>query len=78
MMRIYPVSWRKVVRALVKLGFKPIRQRGSHLILKRKDGKVTVVPIHSREEIGRGLLRRIAYDAGMTLHEFFEVVIKDP
>lgn len=77
-MRIYPVPWRKVVKALLKLGFKPVRQRGSHLILRREDGRVTVVPVHSREEIGRGLLRRIAHDAGMTLREFFRVIVEDP
>jgi predicted RNA binding protein YcfA (HicA-like mRNA interferase family) len=27
-----------------------VRQRGSHVILKRDDGRVTVVPIHRGEE----------------------------
>lgn len=76
--KIHPVSWRRVVRALVKLGFVPVRQRGSHLVLKREDGRVTVVPIHGGEEIGRGLLRKIAFDAGLSLEEFFGYVERDP
>jgi predicted RNA binding protein YcfA (HicA-like mRNA interferase family) len=58
----------------VRLGFKPVRQRGSHVILKREDGKVIVVPVHGGEEIGRGLLSKIIKDAGLTREEFLKLV----
>jgi predicted RNA binding protein YcfA (HicA-like mRNA interferase family) len=51
-----PVPARKVIKLLNKVGFQTIRQRGSHVILKHPDGRVTVVPIHPGEDIGRGLL----------------------
>jgi len=72
------VPARKVLRALRKLGFKIVRVRGSHVVLKREDGRLTVIPIHGGEDIGRGLLRKIAYDVGMSLKEFFEFIKKDP
>ena len=31
--RLPLLPWRKVVKVLVKAGFKPVRQKGSHLIL---------------------------------------------
>jgi predicted RNA binding protein YcfA (HicA-like mRNA interferase family) len=58
----------------VKAGFKPVRQRGSHVILKRDDGRVTVVPIHRGEEIGRGLLSKIIKDVGLTKEEFLKLL----
>jgi len=76
--KIHPVPARKVLRALRKLGFKIVRVRGSHVVLKREDGRLTVIPIHGGEDIGRGLLRKIAYDVGMSLKEFFEFIKKDP
>ena len=78
MPKIHPVPARKVLRALRKLGFKIVRVRGSHVVLKREDGRLTVIPIHGGEDIGRGLLRKIAYDVGMSLKEFFEFIKKDP
>jgi predicted RNA binding protein YcfA (HicA-like mRNA interferase family) len=58
----------------MKVGFRPVRQRGSHVILKRDDGRVTVVPIHRGEEIGRGLLSKIIKDAGLTKEEFLKLL----
>jgi len=34
------------------------------IVLKREGVRLTVVPVHGDEEIGRGLLRKIAYDVG--------------
>jgi predicted RNA binding protein YcfA (HicA-like mRNA interferase family) len=65
-----PLSSREVLGALDALGFRPIRQRGSHLVMQHPDGRTTVIPIHPGEEIGRGLLRKIIRDAGIEVDEF--------
>jgi predicted RNA binding protein YcfA (HicA-like mRNA interferase family) len=44
-----PISARKVIKALSKVGFSVVRRRGSHVVLKHEDGRVTVVPIHAGE-----------------------------
>ncbi|MGA9099613.1 MAG: type II toxin-antitoxin system HicA family toxin, partial [Methanotrichaceae archaeon] len=54
--KLRPVEADKAVRALVKIGFRAIRQRGSHLVMKHSDGRVTVIPIHKEEVLGRGIL----------------------
>jgi len=69
-----PIPAEKLIKALTKVGFKPVRQRGSHVILKHNDGKVTVVPVHRGEEIGRGLLSKIIKDAGLTREEFLKLL----
>ena len=66
----------KVIKVLVKLGFKIVRQKGSHIILKHPDGRVTVVPVHQGEELGRGILREIIKDAGIDKNEFLELLRK--
>jgi predicted RNA binding protein YcfA (HicA-like mRNA interferase family) len=39
MSRIVPLPAKKVEKALEKLGFEQIRQRGSHLFLRHPDGE---------------------------------------
>ena len=73
-MSLRPLPARKIIKVLEKIGFKPVRQRGSHVILKHADGRVTVVPIHKGEQIGRGLLSKIIKDAGLTKEEFLKIL----
>jgi predicted RNA binding protein YcfA (HicA-like mRNA interferase family) len=67
------VSGRETIRALERLGFEQIRQRGSHVILrKRTTGSEVgcVVPLH--KELAIGTLRGILKQAGVTPAEFME------
>ena len=65
-----PLKLREVLRALARLGFVKIRQKGSHALFRRPDGRSTVVPIHNEKEIGRGLLAKIIRDCGADAKEF--------
>ena len=56
----------QLLNALERAGFHLVRQRGSHARLKHKDGRVVTVPLHSGQDIGRGLLRKILRDAELT------------
>ncbi len=47
-----------------------MRQKGSHRIFKHKDGRMTVVPVHSGQQIGKGLFLDILDDINMTREEF--------
>jgi len=69
-----PTKVRQIIKILNRLGFKLERIHGSHLIFKHEDGRITVVPRHGNQEIGRGLLRKIALDLGMTAEEFSEML----
>ena len=65
------VSGKEAVKALERLGFVFLRQRGSHAILRRDtpDGaRGCVVPMH--REIQPGTLRGILKQAGVELDDF--------
>jgi predicted RNA binding protein YcfA (HicA-like mRNA interferase family) len=44
--------------------------------LKHPDGRITVVPVHSKEKIGPGLLLKIIKDAKLTREEFLNLLEK--
>ena len=66
------ISGKECVKILCnKFGFKPVRQRGSHLVLKKEtpEGKVgTVVPIH--KEIKLPTLKNVLKLAKVDEEEF--------
>ncbi len=63
---------REVIAILSALGFEEVRQRGSHKRFRHADGRATTVPVHGGRDISPVLLRRIARDAGMSVHAFVE------
>jgi len=42
--------------------------------MKHPDGRVVTIPVHSGQDIGRGLLRKILRDAELTWEEFLELL----
>ncbi len=74
MPRITPIDPRRLIKLLSKLGFKPIRQRGSHVILMNKQGVRIVVPVHPGKEIKPGLIRIILTEAGLTREKYFKLL----
>ena len=67
------VSGQDAIRALEGLGFEQVRQRGSHVILKKwtPEGEIgCVVPLH--RELAIGTLRGILKQAGVSPEEFMK------
>jgi len=58
---------REVAAILERLGFREVRQRGSHRQFRHSDGRATTVPFHSTRDISPILLRQIAKDIGLTV-----------
>ncbi len=71
---IKPLPAKKVVRALENIGFRQIRQKGSHLFMQHSDGRTTLIPIHPGEKIGKGLIRKIINDVELTRDRWFELI----
>lgn len=74
MTRLPRLKGKELVRALERAGFSIERSRGSHVFLKHPDGRATVVPVHSGETIGPGLMRAILRDAELTVEELEELL----
>ncbi|MBU4486916.1 MAG: type II toxin-antitoxin system HicA family toxin [Candidatus Delongbacteria bacterium] len=60
------LTGKALIRALKKFGFEVIRTKGSHHFLNHPDSRCTVVPVHSGETIGKGLLSQILRDCDLT------------
>jgi len=60
----------EIVKALVKAGFQKIHQKGSHVKLAHHDGRITVIPVHKGESIGKGLVSKILRDVDMSKEQF--------
>jgi len=64
----------RVVRVLEKAGFKVVRIRGSHHVLRHPDGRGTSVPVHRNQDVRVGTLRGILRDCGLTADEFLDLL----
>ncbi|MCX6709302.1 MAG: type II toxin-antitoxin system HicA family toxin [Candidatus Woesearchaeota archaeon] len=66
---------KEIMRILDKIGFKLIRQEGSHMFFEHPDGRTTIIPNHGGEDIDRGLLNKIVkHDLKMDREEFLKHV----
>ncbi len=60
----------EIVAILKRLGFKEVRQKGSHKQFRHPDGRCTTVSFHKGRDISPILLKKIAKDIDLTLDEF--------
>ncbi len=74
MSRAPRVTGPELIAALTKAGFHVVRVKGSHHFLRHEDGRSTVVPAHSGETIGPGLLHKILWDCQMTSETLSELL----
>lgn len=73
MSKLPRVSGQQTVAALQHLGFRVVRQHGSHIILRRDEPFAqTVVPAH--RELDRGTLRAILRQCGIAVDEFLRSI----
>ena len=68
MSRLPLLSGREVIKILVRIGYREIRQRGSHVRLSFPGKKLITVPDY--KIISKGLLRKILRDAEILPDEF--------
>lgn len=66
------LSGKQIIKALAKIGFLPVRQKGSHVFLRHVDGRRTVVPLH--EEVNKSTVMDIIEQTKLTKGEFLELL----
>ena len=72
-MKKYPrLTGKRLIKILKSFGFEVKRIKGSHHILKNSEGKVTVIPVHTNEIIGPGLLSKILADCDIKIEELIK------
>jgi len=66
------ITFKKFIQMVQKMGFKQIRQKGSHIRFVHPDGRKTTIPDHGNEDVPKGLLTKIIrYDLEMDPDDFF-------
>jgi len=68
--KLTPAKPEEVIKVLEKLGFRKVRQSGSHAIFYHSDGRWTTVPVHKGKDVAKGTLRKILRDVRITYEEF--------
>ena len=68
------ITGKQLIKSLKKIGFEVVRSKGSHHFLQHSDGRCTVVPVHTGETIGRGLLAQIMRDCEITSEDLTKVL----
>jgi predicted RNA binding protein YcfA (HicA-like mRNA interferase family) len=64
------VNANKLIKILQEKGFSFSRQSGSHAIYANQNGIKVTVPIHGKKDLGKGLLKQIMNDAGLSKEDF--------
>ena len=61
-------------KALRKLGFEVVRQKGSHVLYRHPDGRVTSVPNHPGRDLALPLTREILREIDLSVSEFARLI----
>ncbi len=73
--RLPVASGRDVIKALSKVGFRVVRQKGSHVRLEKVEGEKVIkltVPMH--QTLKKGTLRQIITDAELDMESFVKLL----
>jgi len=68
---------KEIIKFLESLGFKKVRQKGSHKFFRHPDGRTATVPDHKGEDLGRGIINKILNDIEVTKEEFLKWYLKN-
>ncbi|MDJ0578393.1 type II toxin-antitoxin system HicA family toxin [Crocosphaera sp.] len=74
MSNIPAITGKRMISALKKAGFTVARIKGSHHFLIHSDGRRTVIPVHGKETIGKGLFAKILKDCELNIDEFLDLL----
>jgi len=66
------LSGRKIIKILEKIGYREVRQSGSHIRLACQNRKSITIPNY--KVVSRGLLRKILRDAEISKEEFIKLI----
>ena len=70
MSRLPTVGFRQMERVLFDLGFRAVRQKGSHIFYRHPDGRTTTVPNHPGRDLARPMIREILREIELSTEEF--------
>ena len=70
--RLPIIDFKTMEKLLLRLGFAPTRQKGSHVFYRHSDGRTTTVPNHQGRDLARPLIREILREIELSPDQFRE------
>ena len=70
MSRLPIVDFKSMDKVLVRLGFRAVRQKGSHVFYRHTNGRTTTLPNHPGRDLGRPLIREVLREIELTPDQF--------
>jgi predicted RNA binding protein YcfA (HicA-like mRNA interferase family) len=70
------VNFKTMEKALLYLGFRNTRRKGSHFFYRHPDGRTTTIPSHPGRDLSRPLIREILREIELTPDQFILVLDK--
>jgi len=70
MTRLHVINFGKMQKLLLRLGFRVVRQKGSHIFYRHPDGRTTTLPKHRGRDLARPLIREILREIDITPVQF--------
>ncbi len=74
MSKLPVIDAKTLEKILVKLGFRIIRQKGSHRFYRHDDGRYTTIPHHGSDDLGRPLIREILKQVELSNEEYLQIL----
>jgi len=72
MTKLSIVDFKTMDRLLKRMGFEPVRQKGSHIFYRHPDGRTTTVPSHPGRDLARPLIREILREIELSPEQYQE------
>lgn len=72
MSKLQIIDAKRMEKLLLHLGFKRVRQKGSHVFYRHPDGRTTTVPHHKSRVLAVPLIREILREIEITVDEYNE------
>ncbi len=74
MTKVPRITAKELISALEKMGFKQIRQAGSHRIFRNNDGVRATAPDHPGKIIHPKIIKTILQDTDLQVEDFIKLI----
>ncbi|MBX2904800.1 MAG: type II toxin-antitoxin system HicA family toxin [Taibaiella sp.] len=74
MSKLPVVDAKTLERVLLMLGFKFVRQKGSHKFYRHDDGRYTTIPHHGSDDLGCPLIREILKQVEFPNEDYIKIL----
>ena len=74
MSKLPVIKSRELEKVIFKLGFKKVRQKGSHAFYRHEDGRYTVIPHHPTRDLSSILLLKILKEINLERKDFVKLI----